>query len=269
MAKRTTIHDRLAAQPALLGLLQTYPNLVTTEMAAECGYDFVFLDCEHGLFDDKDCFHAIQVSQAHGMAALVRVRGHDLTAIARFADMGADAILVPQVETAVQAQALAKALVYPPAGTRGYAAPGQRATRFGLQAANHLATQRTEIFFGVIIESRLGVENSDAILTVNGVDAVIIGPSDLSADLGQVGDFSAEYEAALHRIERAALDHRKLLGMPPHQGQSIDALQSRGHRLFIVGSDVSLLRDAMTAQLQTARATLAPPVNLKAKEDDR
>jgi len=106
----------------------------------------------------------------------------------------------------------------------------------------------------VVIESMRGVENSDDILAVDGVDAVFIGPSDLSAALGGVGNFEASaYTTALQRVEHAARIHGKTVGMPPHPGQTIDVLRARGHRLFILGSDTALIRQSMSEQLARAR----------------
>ena len=130
---------------------------------------------------------------------------------------------------------------------------GRQPTSFDLSRSAN-APQVKRIFVAAIIGSALGIANIDEILAVEGADAAIVSPSDLTADLGQIGNFSSPvYAQALARVERAAVEHRKLVGVPRHEGQSIDDLRKRGHRIFIVGSDVSLMREAMSLRLTEAR----------------
>jgi len=254
-----SLHERLSTRPALLGMLLSQPNLVLSEMAGVCGYDFLLLDGEHGVFSEPDILNTLQLLAGVDVASLVRLAGHDTHALGRYLDMGADAIVVPNVSTAEQARTLARAMVYPPAGTRGFGAPLHRATRYGLEVEAHLKSPRGHASLWVIIESALGAQNAAEILAVEGIDGVIIGPSDLSADLGRVGDFAQPgYAQAFERIEQAALKHNKLLGTAPHPGHSIEALRGRGHRLFIIGADMALLREAMVAQVKAANSCLPP-----------
>jgi 4-hydroxy-2-oxoheptanedioate aldolase len=145
--------------------------------------------------------------------------------------------------------------LYPPKGTRGVGASMHRATRYGLDFAPHLEAPREGAALLVIIESTLGAANAEDILGVEGVDGVVLGPFDLSADAGRVGDFTTPaFVEAVARVERAASTRGKILGTAPYRGSPADALLARGHRLLIVGSDVSLIREAMTGQLEKARA---------------
>jgi 2-keto-3-deoxy-L-rhamnonate aldolase RhmA len=258
MKSRPSVEERLSTQIGLIGLLQTHPNAMLSEMAGLCGYDFLMLDCEHGWFSDTDLLQTLQaIGGSSDIAALIRLRGHDTQAIGRYMDMGADGIIVPNVSSAEQARQFARAMHYPPAGTRGLGAVAHRITHYGLRFAAHLKAPREGTCLLVIIESALGVENAADILSVEGVDGVIIGPGDLTADLGCPGDYSQPaYVEALARVEHAATSAGKWLGIPPQAGNSIDALTRRGHRMFIVGGDVSLIRDAMSAQVTKARASL-------------
>lgn len=257
MKLRRSLHERLPAQRALIGLLQTHPNPTLALMAGMCGYDFLLLDGEHGVFSESDCLLTLQTLAATDALAMVRLAGHDTHALGRYMDMGADVIVVPNVTTAEQAKALVRAMDYPPAGTRGFGASLYGVTRYGMDLAAHLKAPRDGVGLLVIIESALGVANVEEILSVNGVDGVIIGPSDLSADLGCLADFSSSaFAEALTRIEQAALAEGKILGAPSHPGSPLEALVTRGHRLLIVGADTALIRDAMTTQVAQARACL-------------
>jgi 4-hydroxy-2-oxoheptanedioate aldolase len=254
---RRSLHERLSAQHTLLGLLQAHPNPTLTEMAGMCGYDFLLLDGEHGVFSEQDYLYALQAIAGTETLALVRLRGHDTHALGRYLDMGADGIVAPNVSTADQARMLVRAMEYPPAGTRGFGAPLHRAVRYGLDLAEHLKAPRESVSLLVIIESALGVDNVEDILAVEGVDGAIIGPSDLSADLGCAGDFARpQYAQAVERIERAAVARGKVLGTVPHPGFALEALLTRGHRLLILGADISLIREAMSAQVAKAKSHL-------------
>jgi 2-keto-3-deoxy-L-rhamnonate aldolase RhmA len=250
--------ERVHGASALLGLLQTHPNPSLSEMCGMCGYDFVMLDCEHGLFSDCDLLAGIVALAAADTAVLVRTSGHDAQAIGRYMDLGVDAIVVPNVTTAAQARELVRAMSYPPAGTRGAGAGMHRATRYGLDDAAHGDDPSEGVLLLPIIESALGVVNADDILAVEGVRGVIIGPGDLSASLGDPGDFSSpSYIEALERIEGAAMTRDKLLGVPPHGAFSLADLLARGHKLFILNADMPLIRGAMSQEVSQARAALA------------
>jgi 4-hydroxy-2-oxoheptanedioate aldolase len=255
MRQRRSLHDRLSTQSALLGLLQTHPNPALAEMAGMCGYDFLLLDGEHGVFSEADYLHALQALAAADAAAIVRLSGHDIRAVGRYMDMGADAILVPNISTAEQARTLAAALDYPPAGTRGFGAAVHRVSRYGLDLDTHMKAPRNGVCLLVIIESRLGVANVDEILAVDGVDGAIVGPSDLTADLGCAGDFSRPaFTEAVARVERAAADRGKLLGIGANPTDPLKELVERGHRLLIIGADMPLIRDALSSQVAVAKS---------------
>lgn len=255
MKPKHTVHRQLSEKKVLTGLLQTIPNLALTEIAAICGYDFLILDAEHGMFAEMDHLEAMLTLSCTGVAAIVRLREHDAHALGRYLDMGADGILVPNVRTAQEAATLVRAMQRPPAGTRGCAGPLARETRYGMDLAAHLESPRAA-FLAVMIETALGVANVQEIMAVDGVDAVVIGPLDLAADLGCPGDFSGSaYAQAVERIERAASDRGKIVGTAPHPGYAFESLVARGHRLITLGTDVTLIREAMASQLANARSS--------------
>lgn len=256
MNSAMNLHESLRQEKPLFGLVQTLPNPSLTELAALCGYDFLILDGEHGWFGEMDYLHTLLALGSVATAGIVRVRNHDAQAIGRYLDMGAAGILVPNVSTGAQAVALVRAMQYPPAGTRGFAAPAMRASSYGMNLAAHLKSPRGHAFLAVMIETALGASNADEILGIEGVDAVVVGPFDLTADLGCPGDFAhSAYAEALERIERAALSRGKALGSAPHPGHPLEVLVARGHRLITLGVDMSLMRDALQAPLATARAS--------------
>lgn len=221
--------ERLSRSRALLGLVQTSASELLVKLAEGCGYDFLFIDREHGTFREHEYLQAVESVASSNVLTLARLADHDTEAVRRFATAGADAIVVPHVSDAAQARALARAMVDSP-------------RRAGLL---------------VVIESMHGVENAGAIFAVDGVDGAFIGPTDLSTDLGRRGDYAnPAYEDALSRVERAAAAAGKLLGTAVVAGYPLEALVARGHRLLVLGTDASLIREAMAAQVTRARSRL-------------
>jgi 4-hydroxy-2-oxoheptanedioate aldolase len=257
MKTRRSMHERLAYGRALIGLQQTHPNPALAEMAGLCGYDFVMLDAEHGVFSEQDYLQSLQALAAGDVLGWVRLADGDTRAVGRFLDMGVDAIVAPNVSTAEQAQSLVRAMSYPPRGTRGFGAPAHRAIRYGMDLAEHLKAPRGNTYLLVLIESAQGIEIGDAILGVDGVDGALIGPSDLSASLGDLRNYAQPaYAKAMASVERATLAAGKVLGTAPHAGNSLEALLARGHRMFILDADMSLIREAMASQVAKAKATI-------------
>jgi len=257
MEPRKSLKERIASQQALFGLQLTHPNPPLAEMAGMCGYDFLMLDEEHGVFSQQDYLQTLQAISATDTLSIVRLAGHDGPAVGRYMDMGVDAIMAPGVSSAAQVQALVRSTEYPPAGTRGFGASMHRATGYGMTLADHLAAPRRGVALIAIIESTSGVANIDEILAVDGLDGVLIGPSDLSASIGRPRDFSnATYTQAVARVERATAGSSKFLGGAPHAGNSLEALLGRGYRLLLLDAEMCLIRQAMSAQVKKARAAL-------------
>jgi 2-keto-3-deoxy-L-rhamnonate aldolase RhmA len=225
--KSRTLQERLATKQALLGLLQMYPNRALEELADGCGYDFLMVDGEHGVFGEEDIRETLKTLETTQILTLLRVPKLDPLLAERYLELGADVIVAPLVSTVEDARTMARA------------------------TASHKGS------LIVILETKLGVENAEEILAVAGVDGAIIGPTDLSTDLGIKGQYAhPAYAEAFSRIERAAAMNNKPLGTIPHGDYSLEALGARGHRLFILTSDHSLLREALNAQADLARSML-------------
>jgi len=196
------------------------PSALFVEEAAKAGYDFLFIDGEHGHFSPREFEETIDAIRATAVLALVRVPDHDTAELARHAKMRPDALIVPHVSTAIEAERLVAAIGDGPA---------------------------MELL--VIIESLDGTANAEAILAVDGVTGVIVGPNDLSNDCGCRGDFGApSFVTALNAVERAAGAARKVLGTVPNAHHRARALIERGHQLLILGTDRMLIANAMRDQ---------------------
>lgn len=244
------VRERAREKEHLLAFMQFFPSLMVTELAAASGYDIIILDCEHGLFTDADILAAAALTATTGTFCFVRPRSHDPSQIGRLLDFGIDGLLIPNVRNPDEAGDLVKAMHYPPKGLRGFAASAHRVTRYGLDLAEHLGSGGDRAFLAILIETKHGVDRLDEILATDGIDAAMLGPQDLTGDLGSTGDFTMpSYLEACVRLEQACRRAGKMAGTVLPTGQARPSLLERGYRLFILGSDVSLMRNAMANNL--------------------
>jgi 2-keto-3-deoxy-L-rhamnonate aldolase RhmA len=236
--------DRLRRGEAVFGLFQTFPEASITEVAVWCGYDFVIVDCEHGVVDEAAQINVLRAVSASSAFSLVRVRTRDESAVARYLDFGADGVIVPDVRTPEQARSIAFAATSRWTG-------GLRFDRYGLQQGSQ--AERNPLVI-VLIESVEGVRNAAAILDVEGISGVIVGSGDLSTNLGKPGDFAAPaYATAVESVESAARARGKILGAKPYPGFPLPLLLERGHRLILIGRDMGLIKNAFAEALAGAK----------------
>ncbi|WP_207486027.1 aldolase/citrate lyase family protein [Arenibaculum pallidiluteum] len=234
-----------------IGLWSSLASHVTVEILAGAGFDWLVLDCEHAPNEVPMVYAQLQAAAAGGAAhPVVRVPWNDMVAIKRVLDIGAQTLLIPYVETEQQARDAVAFTRYPPKGVRGYAA-APRATRFG-RVKDYALRCEEELCVLVQVETRLGLENLEAIARVDGVDGVFIGPGDLSAALGHLGNLrhpevQAAIEDAIARIHAC--------GKPAGILTPDEALARRyielGCLFTAVGSDVGIL--ARNAEQLAAR----------------
>jgi 2-keto-3-deoxy-L-rhamnonate aldolase RhmA len=251
---RRTPWQRLQASEPLIGIAQTIPSAVVTELAIWCGYDFVMLDCEHGPVDEGHHLHCLQIIAANGVLSCVRVRPGDCAAVGRYLNWGANVILMADVRNTSDAAAFVAAATTGHDGTRS-SSSASRVNRYGLGGS----TTPGGPMLLAMIEGADAVSHIEAIIAMPGLAGVVIGPNDLSADLGCGGDFSdPRYRAAFVDVETAALHAPCTLGSSVHAQCSAGSLARAGHTLILAGSDLALLRDDLRARLDATRADVAP-----------
>jgi 4-hydroxy-2-oxoheptanedioate aldolase len=173
------------------------------EISAGAGFDWLLLDGEHAPNDLRSITAQLQVLAGRGSHAVVRPPIGETWILKQLLDAGAQSLLVPMVESAEQARDLVAAVTYPPHGVRGVGAALARASDFS-GISDYLTTAREEICLLAQVENRKGMAALDDILTVDGLDGVFIGPSDLAADMGFLGqaDAPAVKEAVLDAVTR-------------------------------------------------------------------
>ena len=172
-----------------LGIWNTIGGNTVAELLGGAGFDWVLVDCEHAAIETIEVLPALQaIGQNPDTSAIVRLAANDPTLFKRVLDMGAQSVMVPYVETAEDAAKAVQAMRYGPRGIRGMAGM-TRATRYG-KVDNYFTTAEDELCLIVQVETVAGLQNLDAIADTDGVDAVFIGPADLSASMGLPGQMA-------------------------------------------------------------------------------
>lgn len=177
----------LATGKPQYGLWLGLPDNSAAEIAAVAGFDWLLIDGEHAPFDLRTTMAHLQAIAPYPVAPLVRCAQGDTALIKQLLDIGVQTLLVPMVETAEQAAELVQAVNYPPKGIRGLGPSLARAALWN-QIPGYAQKANDEICLLVQVESVNAMANLDAILAVEGVDGVFIGPADLSATMGYLGD---------------------------------------------------------------------------------
>jgi len=232
------------------GCWGAFAHPYATELTASTGFDWLVIDGEHAPNDLPTITAQLQAMHGYSTHTVVRLPMGEDWAIKQVLDAGAQTLLIPMVESADQARALVRAMRYPPAGIRGSGAMIARATMFA-GVDGYVATADAQMCLLVQVETRAGIDALDDILAVEGVDGVFIGPSDLAADMGHLGDSDVPevqtvIRDALQRI--AASD--KAAGILATDHEVALRYRDWGAQFLAVAADVLLLA-------QAARATVA------------
>ncbi|WP_323039137.1 HpcH/HpaI aldolase family protein [Gemmobacter sp.] len=239
--RRNVLKQALVAGTPAIGVWCSLANALTTEIVAGSGADWILIDGEHSPNDLRSIVAQLQVAAAFPTCeAAVRIPSDDPNLIKQMMDGGARSLMVPNVRTADQARAIVAAMSYAPAGIRGFSM-GHRANAFG-RIRNYHATARDQQLLAVQIECETGVANAAAIAAVPGVDALFVGPGDLSANMGAMGNpGAAPVQAAIAQVLKAAQDHGKAAGILAPQQADADRYLAAGFTMVAVGSDLGLL----------------------------
>lgn len=240
---------RLRAGEPLLGSILTLPSAGVAEVVAGAGFDWLWIDMEHG---PLDLLTVEAMLRARGSAAgIVRAPANDPVWIKRILDTGCDGVLLPHVSDAAEARAAVEAAYYPPRGRRSFGV--SRAHGYGPRLDAYLRSSPDETTVMVQIEDGRAVQSIDEILAVDGVDAVVIGPFDLSGSLGHLGEIThPEVTAAIDRVAHAGRERGVAVGIYAANAELARGYLARGFGPVAVGVDCMLLATAA----QTLRASL-------------
>jgi 4-hydroxy-2-oxoheptanedioate aldolase len=243
----------LSEGKVLYGLWNTLSGSYAVEAVAGAGFDWLMIDTEHSPNDLETVLTHLQILAAYPTEPVVRVPWNDMVTIKRYLDIGAQTLLIPQVNTPEEAKAAVSYTRYPPTGLRGVGGT-TRATRFG-RVKNYAQHAHEEICVLVQVESQRALDNIEAIAAVDGVDGVFVGPADLHASLGYAGEtrnaaVTPSINDAFARIRKAGRAAGTIL---TGDAQDVQGWIERGVQFVAVGSDLGLLArgaDALCAKFK-------------------
>jgi 4-hydroxy-2-oxoheptanedioate aldolase len=237
---RNAFKHALAAGRLQIGLWCSLCSAIAVDIVSDSGFDWLLLDSEHAPNQIPGLLAQLQAARGGTATPVVRPPWNDPVMIKRVLDIGAQSVLLPYVQTAEEAKRAVAAVRYPPAGIRGVAA-ATRASRYG-RVNGYLQRADAEICTLVQVETRQALEQLEAIASVEGIDGVFIGPSDLSASFGHVGN---PQHPEMQTVMQEAVTRLKAVGKPAGilTGNEEEARRyiSWGYTFVAVGADVGLL----------------------------
>jgi 2-dehydro-3-deoxyglucarate aldolase len=238
----------LIARKRLIGCWASLGSPITTEVIGVAGYDWILLDAEHAPNDVLTLVPQLMALKDSVSAPVVRPPSNDVVVIKRLLDAGFHNFLVPFVESADEARRAVAATRYPPAGVRGVSV-SQRSNRYGT-VPDYFKVVNDNVAVMVQIESRAGVAAAASIAAVDGVDGLFIGPSDLAAGFGYLGNAShPEVQQAMGAVFAVAKAAGKPMGILAPVEADARRYIEMGATFVAVGSDLGVLRMASQALL--------------------
>ncbi|MCS5713139.1 aldolase/citrate lyase family protein [Herbiconiux sp. CPCC 205716] len=239
---KPTLRDALAATSApLAGIWVCSGSSLVAEIVAGSGIDWLLIDQEHGPNDLASTLAQLQAVAAYPVTPVVRVPSADAVVIKQVLDLGAQNLLVPMISSAAEAEAVVRAVRYPPRGVRGVGSALARSARWNRVDEYLLEADRHVALF-VQIETAAGVAEAAAIAAVDGVDGVFVGPSDLAASMGLLGNQThPDVVDAVKRTFEATRRMGKPVGVNAFDIAVAEAYLNAGATFILVGADVALL----------------------------
>jgi 4-hydroxy-2-oxoheptanedioate aldolase len=243
-----SFREALTGSPRpLIGMWACSGSPLVTEVAAGSGLDWLLIDMEHSANTLESTLVQLQVVAAYPITPVVRVPSNDPVSIKQVLDLGAQNIIVPMVSSAEEARAAVAATRYPPDGVRGVGSALARSARWN-RVDGYLRDSSRHTSLTVQIETAAGVAAASEIAAVDGVDAVFVGPSDLSASMGLLGQQThPDVVAAVEGVFAAVRAAGKPVGVNAFDPTAADAYIASGAAFVAVGADVALLARASEA----------------------
>jgi len=237
---RNRFKHAIVAGQLQIGLWCSLCSNIAADIVRDSGFDWLLLDTEHSPNEIPDVLSQLQAGEGGAATPIIRPAWNDIVIIKRCLDLGAQTLLVPYVQNPDEARRAVEAVRYPPGGMRGVAV-ASRASRYG-RVTDYLKKANAEICLLVQVETRSAMQHLEAIAMVEGVDGVFIGPSDLSASLGHIGNPAhPQVQKALEDCVRRLKAVDKPAGILSGNEDEVRRYIGWGYTFVAVGSDVGLL----------------------------
>ncbi len=228
MRTNKTKENLLAGQPAL-GAMFNMPEPAVVELCAYAGFDFVFIDTEHGAIGIETLADMIRAAEVHDLDTVVRVPVNAPDAIGRVLDAGARGIIVPGVTTPEDAKRAVRSARYAPVGSRGVGSGRARGYGHLMPVKEYATKANDQILVVALLENVEVVGHLDAVLAVPGIDVFFVGPSDLSQSMGLVGKFDdPHFVDARDTIIRRVLGAGRIMGSRIHSSEDAKEKLAQG-----------------------------------------
>jgi 4-hydroxy-2-oxoheptanedioate aldolase len=237
-----TLRDSLAsARRSLVGIWVCSASPLVAEIVAGSGVDWLLIDQEHGPNTLASTLSQLQAVAPYPVTAVVRIPSADTVIIKQVLDIGAQNLLVPMITSAREAEAVVRAIRYPPRGARGVGSALARSARWN-RVDGYLENADQYVSLFVQIETHEAVQAAAEIAAVDGVDGVFVGPSDLAASMGVLGQQSHPLVLdAVHRAFEAVRSVGKPVGVNAFDHRLAHAYVERGASFVLVGADVAMV----------------------------
>lgn len=231
------IRERVLNGEVMLGIGANLGSSLTVEMIGATGFDWTWIDLEHGTGDYSELIPQMQATSINKAPAVVRIAWNDAPRFKRVLDLGAAGIMVPYVTDAAQAKQAARAMRYPPEGIRGVA-KFNRACGFGQNFGDYFAEANKNLLTVVQLETIQSVQVASEIAAVEGVDVLFIGPLDLSVSMGMADSYEhPDFLKALDQVAEACKAHGKAAGILVPKLDYLESWIAKGFTFLVVGSD--------------------------------
>ena len=247
---------RLRAGETLLTAWSTIPDALVAETCARAGFDAVTLDMQHGFHGVDSVLRGIGAARLGGAPAIVRIPVGDFAFASRALDMGASAVIAPMINCLNDARAFAAAMKYPPVGGRSWGPFRAMALKGAASNQAYLESANADTLALAMVETRQAVDNLDEILAVDGIDGVLVGPSDFSIAWsgGQTIDPNLEeMREAIADIAGKTVEAGKIAAIFAVDGDRAKLYAAMGFKLIALSSDTGYLTAGAKALIASAR----------------
>lgn len=246
-----SFRSRLRSKELLVGSVVSFNSPEVIELLSQCGYDWLWLDAEHGTYSTSDLRAMLQAA-GDNVSCLIRVANSNGVEIKRALDIGPSGIIVPMVNNREQAEMIVNCAKYSPIGSRGIGIA--RAHGYGMKFKEYMKKANSATTIVIQIEQIKAVENIESIVQVEEIDAILVGPYDLSASMGLMGQIDhPEVVKAINQVAATSKAAGKTLGIFGLSSEDVKKYIDKGYTLIAAGIDSQMLGNAAIGMIRSIR----------------
>ena len=244
LMRKNTMKQAMLESKVTYGPFVGYPSPAMTELMGWAGFDFVVIDCEHGVIDYESAENMIRAAELSGTTPILRIGMNEQQHIQRYLEAGAQGVMIPLINNAQQGKQVVDSVKYPPVGKRG--GFSGRSAMFGVQEqAEYVKQANEETFVCLQIETPESIDNADEIINTEGADCIFFGPGDLSLNFGYPGQIDhPEVVSVIERLVKQTHEAGKISGTLGVTPELAKFWSDRGVQWIVSGATRFLLAGA-------------------------